>query len=43
MADRPKEIRILGLHGMGTSAHIFKTQTGPYPGFETIIHSIFHQ
>lgn len=43
MADRPKEIRILGLHGMGTSAHIFKTQTGPYRGSETIIHSTFRQ
>jgi hypothetical protein len=33
MAERPKEIRILGLHGMGTSAHIFKTQTGLYSVF----------
>ncbi len=28
MAKTPKTIRILGLHGMGTSAHIFRSQTG---------------
>ena len=28
MAGESKQIRVLGLHGMGTSGQIFKTQTG---------------
>lgn len=30
MTEQQKTIRVLGLHGKGTSAAIFKSQTGLY-------------